>query len=229
MPARLLLTLCCLVALPVTAAPAVADGPFEPNEVATQAAGPLLGATVAAAFETPQDVDWYVIYPKPDRQVGVLATLTGSCRAHSGSIRVAVYDPEGPIGLPVLAFTLGYTGWPDLQTADRGSFTSIAGHRYLIKVTDSLCDGTGYTLDVAPREDLSSVLGSTRDCLQARGTAKAAHVRAARLRSAAKKARGRRRADLRRRLALQGQEVAVADATAKTACTRRPLTGYPYM
>jgi hypothetical protein len=224
--AYLFVILIALVAVP--AGQAWADGPYEPNETAAQAAGPLLGATVVAGLETPQDVDWYVIYPKPDRQVGVLATLPGACKSSVGSVRVDMYDGEVSWGLAVLGLQLGYTGAASPQMADRGSFTSIPGHRYFIKVRQSLCQGTWYSLDVAPSEDLSSVLTDTRDCRRARGSAKAAHVRAGNLRAASKKAHGRRRAELRRRAALQAQVVVVADAAAKTACTRPALTGYPF-
>jgi hypothetical protein len=95
-------------------------------------------------------------------------------------------------------------------------------------VEQFLCVGTGYSLEVAPADDLASVLSDTRDCLRARGSAKAAHVRSARLRAAGKKAHGKRRAELRRRAALEAQVVVVADAAARTACTRPPLTGYPF-
>jgi hypothetical protein len=200
---------------------------FEPNETAANAFGPLLGQTSSAAFETPQDVDWYRFYAKPQRQVGVLATMPSPC-ARPGSIRVAVFDADGTVGLPVLVLTLGYTGAADPVTAANATMTSLRGHRYLIKVTESLCQGVGYTIQLAPAEDLTPTLSDTDACLTARYTATRAQRSLFGLRSAMRRARGTRRAALRRRAQLQQQAVTTARANAQIACTRKPLTGFPY-
>src|SRR4051812_34848025 len=132
---RSLLLVTCFFLAAVPATQAWADGPYEPNESGAQAAGPLLGTTVTAGLETPQDVDWYVVYPKPDRQVGVLATLSADCPNRVGSVSVAVYDADGSVGLAVVGLRLGYTGAASSQSADNGSFTSLLGHRYLVRVS----------------------------------------------------------------------------------------------
>src|SRR3954451_4196826 len=77
---------------------ASADGPFEPNERATDAGGPLTGETVQAALETPQDVDWFRFYTLPDRQIGVLGTITSSCDGSSGRVYMDVLDGEVSYG-----------------------------------------------------------------------------------------------------------------------------------
>jgi hypothetical protein len=216
-----------LVVVGFSCAVACADGPFEPNETAAQAFGPLTGQTITAAFETPQDVDWYRFYAKPERQIGLLATMPSPC-AIPGSIRVAVYDADGAVGLPVISLTLGYTGSTTPATAANDTMTSRRGHRYLVKVTESLCRDVAYTLQVAPAEDLSSTLGDTGACMTARSAASTENRRLADLRSAIKHAHGTRRTALRRRWQLQQQTVTTARASQQVACTRSALTGYPY-
>src|SRR4051794_9665834 len=73
---------------------ASADGPFEPNETAAEAYGPLTGGSFSGAFETPQDHDWYRFYAFNHRQIGVLLTLTSSCAASYASIELEVLDGE---------------------------------------------------------------------------------------------------------------------------------------
>lgn len=111
-PFSLLAAVLCLLVAGVSAPGALADGPFEPNETAAEAFGPLAGGSFSAALETPQDVDWYRFYAKRHRQVGVLATLDGRCSSKSGSVSVDLWDAEEAHGLPLAYLRLGYTRWP---------------------------------------------------------------------------------------------------------------------
>ncbi|MCW3002104.1 MAG: hypothetical protein JWQ20_1402, partial [Conexibacter sp.] len=179
----------------------------------------------------PQDVDWYRFYAKPQSQVGVLATLAGPCNITSGSITVYVYDADGGgYALPLVNITVGYSPVSSSSptTAAQGAFTSEAGHRYFIKLRQSLCQNVGYTLQLAPGEDLTHTLQDTLPCTKARATASAARHKLYALRAAAKKAHGARRRNLRSRAALQQQQVVVATATTTSSCTRRPLDSYPF-
>jgi hypothetical protein len=225
---RLLLT---TLALSSFAATARADGPYEPNETAAQVAGSLTGTPITAALETPQDVDWYRFYAKPQSQVGLLATLYGACSSRSGTITVRVYDADGGYGVPVMNLTLGYNyaASDTPKTADQSTFTSEAGHRYFIQVRQSLCPTVGYTLQLAPGNDLTSALQDTVPCATARGAAAAARRKLYALRAASKHAHGSRRRDLRSRAALQEQQVVVTAANMTSRCARRTLYAYPFI
>jgi hypothetical protein len=212
------------------AAPAFADGPFEPNETATEATGPLTGATVTAALETPQDVDWYRFYAHPQRQVGVLATLGGSCARTSGTITVSLLDAEGSFGGNLGSLTLGWDySTPNAPVAARNlAFTSAVGHRYFLKVTQSGCQNVPYSLQLAPADDLTSTLQDTAACSAAKRARQRAVGREVALRRAVKRAHGARRRTLRARLSLQRQAVAVARGNQASICQYRPLTSYPF-
>ncbi|MBE2317365.1 hypothetical protein DVA67_015390 [Solirubrobacter sp. CPCC 204708] len=70
--ARLRVGVVALALALFTAAPAAADGPYEPNETLGAAAGPLPGGTtVLAARETENDVDWYAFYSSGARQLDI--------------------------------------------------------------------------------------------------------------------------------------------------------------
>jgi len=208
---------------------ALADGPYEPNETAAQAT-PAPSA-IAGALETPQDIDWYRFYAKPKRQVGLLALLNGACSSRVGRISAQVYDADGGYGLPVIDLTLGYNfrDSDHPKTADQASFTSEVGHRYFIAVRQSLCQGVGYTLQLAPTEDLTATLRDTVECQTARGAATAARRKLYGLRAATKKAHGARRRSLGSRAQLQQQQVELTTATQTSTCTRRPLDRYPFI
>jgi hypothetical protein len=223
---RLLLAVLSLSSIAGTA---FADGPYEPNETAAQAAP--TGASVAGALETPQDVDWYRFYAKPQRQVGLLASLNGTCSSIGGTIIARVYDADADYAVAVMSVTLGYEPAPphSPKTADQATFTSEAGHRYFIQVRQSLCQGVGYTLQLAPTNDLADTLQDTVPCLAAKGAATAARRKLYALRAATKRAHGSRRRSLRSRTALQRQQVVVATATQTSTCTRRALDQYPFV
>jgi hypothetical protein len=208
---------------------ALADGPYEPNEAAAQATPAPV--SIAAALETPQDIDWYRFYTKPKRQIGLLATLGGTCRSRTGTITARVYDADGGYGLPLITLTLGYNFAASDQpkTADQASFTSEGGHRYFIQVSQSQCQGVGYSLQLAPTIDLATTLQDTAACQTARGAATAARRKLYALRAAAKKAHGAHRQSLRSRTQLQQQLVTVASATQTSNCTRRALDRYPFL
>ncbi|MDX6686988.1 MAG: hypothetical protein QOF86_3116 [Baekduia sp.] len=217
-------------ALSCASSVASADGPYEPNETAAQVAGSL-GGPVSAALETPQDVDWYRFYAKPQSQLGLLATLNGTCGWRAGTVTARVYDADGGYGLPVISLTLGYNyAAPEaLKTADQGTFTSQAGHRYFIQVRQSLCPTVGYSLQMAPTSELTNTLQDTVPCVKARRAAAAARYKLYAVRSASKRAHGARRRDLRSRAELQQQQVAVTTADQTSSCARRPLDQYPFI
>jgi hypothetical protein len=208
-----------------------ADGPFEPNE--TPAEAPMLvGAAVAAGFETPQDVDWYRFYALPHRQVGLLATLTGTCTRSTGTIRVTLLDGDLPGFRAQLAAVS--VGWDAFSTtavpklADRLAVTTEAGHRYFVKVQNFGCDGATYGLELMPRQNLSVTLRDTTACSLAKFRARSSRRRLFGLRAASKRARGARRRRLRTRAGLQGQQVKVDATAAAAACSRPALTAYPF-
>jgi hypothetical protein len=213
------------------AATANADGPYEPNESPGQAFGPLTSEAVAAALETPQDVDWYRFYTLPQRQIGVLATLSGACPSAYGNIRVLVLDADVPYSTPLGTLTLG-KDWTSSNsspiTAARIAFTSQAGHRYFLKVTQTSCQNTPYTLQLAPAQDLTRTLQPVFACTDATRTARLARWRLYALTSAERHAHGARRRQLRARAALQRQTVITTQAAAGAACTRPEPAGYPF-
>ncbi len=207
------------------AALAVADGPYEPNETAATTAGPITTPTLHAAFETPQDADWYVLFPQGVRQIGILATLDSPCPSPSGQIRIAVLDAEGNPYSPVGSLTLGLSYATSMQnTVDRLAFTSQVGHRYLLRVTQSSCTGGAYSIDFAPTGALGTTLLPTAECAQAAGAAKQAVRTLAGIRAARRHAHGKRRTSLVVRAQIQQQAVVQAKATQATVCARNPLT-----
>jgi hypothetical protein len=220
------LTVCACLAL---TAPAFADGPYEPNETSTEAFGPLAGGAMTAAFETPQDVDWFTFYALNHRQIGVLLTLSGTCPVTSGAITVALLDGEVPSYSANLGTaTVGYSYSAPPATAGQVSFTSLAGHRYLMRVTQRGCMNTAYTLEVAPSANLTQTLVDTAECAAAKSATRREFIRLSRLRGAFQHSHGARRRDLRSKVAIQRQTTTVALSTSQTACTRPTLTGYPF-
>jgi len=145
--------------------------------------------------------------------------LNGACSSRVGTITARVYDADGGYGLPVIHLTLGYNfeAYDQPKTADQASFTSEGGHRYFIQVSQSLCQGVGYRLQLAPTADLTATLQDTVACQTARGAAIAARRKLHALRAAAKKAHGARRRSLRSRMQLQHNK-------SQSPWQRRPAT-----
>ena len=204
---------------------AVADGPYEPNETAATAAGPITTPAIHAAFETPQDADWYVLFPQGVRQIGILATLDSPCPTKYGQIRIALLDAEGSPYSPLGSLTLGLSYATSTQnTVDRLAFTSQVGHRYLLRVTQSSCTGAAYSIDFAPTGALGTTLLPTAECAQAAGAATQAVRRLAGIHAARRHAHGKRRTSLGVRAQIQQQAVVQAKATQAAVCTRNALT-----
>jgi hypothetical protein len=138
LPRLVVAALLCALLVPAAAS---ADGPFEPNESAPTATGPLTLTKIDAGLETPQDEDWYVLYPGAPRQIGVLGTLNGACSSARGGISVTLLDGEvDPYSALIDSFTLGYDPYESskgVQTAAQLAFTSIKGHRYFLHVKQS--------------------------------------------------------------------------------------------
>ena len=127
-----------------TAVPAArADGPYEPNETALGAFGPVTTGLLAGALETPQDEDWFVLYPAADRQVGVLATIKGQCAQDSGNIEIELLDADASSP----AMGVARIGHKNFQptTSDRVAFTAVRGHRYFLRITQSGCENVPFT------------------------------------------------------------------------------------
>ena len=211
----------------LAAACAFADGPYEPNETAATATGPVTDTLLSAALETPQDEDWYLLRPNAPRQIGVLATLKSACPSKIGSLVVHVFDADGSRA-PLADLRLGYRGDPEPTLADRMAFTSIRGHRYYLQVTQSSCMNTPYDLSIEPADALSTSLETTIECARAHGHLKAAKRTLERLRKKLRRSHGAARRLARSQYGIQKQAVTVAKAGAQTTCTRPELTGYPW-
>jgi hypothetical protein len=218
-----------LVVALCASAPALADGPFEPNETPAEAYGPLMGDKISAAFETPQDVDWYRFYTLQHRQIGVLAALMGGCGGAYHQIRVSLLDGDGsyPSEVGYAYLGQGSSAIPATPVAQI-PFTSLVGHRYFVKVAQSSCHDASYAIQVAPADDLVSTLRDTAECTAAKAAAKRERGRISVLQHRFRSAHGQRRRLLRGRLALQRQTSAVANGTEVSTCTRPLLTSYPF-
>jgi len=127
---------------------------------------PLLAPRVDAGLETPQDEDWYLLYPQGVRQIGVMATLNTSCRASIGRVTVDLLDADGSRS-PIESLQFGYDVLGDRsapRTVDTARFTSVVGHRYFLHVTQSSCDPAAYSMALAPFGALGTRLAPTDAC-----------------------------------------------------------------
>ena len=61
------------VGVAVMSAPALADPPFEPNDLEEQAVPLQAGADYRGAIEVPNDYDWFVFYLRDSQQVQIMA------------------------------------------------------------------------------------------------------------------------------------------------------------
>jgi len=105
-------------------------------------------------------------------------------------------------------------------------FTSKVGHRYFLRVTKKGCDGVAYSVSFVPTDALGTRLEPTVACTHSR---RAATKHRSALRRLEALRRLARRRSLQRKIELRPQQVATADADAKTACIRKPLSGYPWL
>ena len=213
----------------VACSAANADGPFEPNETGGEAYGPLPGGTLSAALETPQDHDWYRFYARGHSQIGVLISYTGGCSSSYYGLQLAVLDADVPGYSGTMGTATVGTAYPAYgQDTGNVVFTSIRGHRYYVKVTQTGCVGATYDVDVAPTEDLTQTLEDTAECTLAKAVFTRSNARLRALRYRATHGREATRRKARRQAALQHQTVAVDFSAAVDACTRPPLQGYPW-
>jgi hypothetical protein len=188
---------------------------------------PLTVPRVDAALETPQDEDWYLLYPQGVRQIGVLATLKTPCSSSDGTVHIDLLDGDGST-LPIVSLRLGYdfTNSKVPLTTATASFTSEIGHRYLLHVTESSCDGVGYSLALAPTGALGRRIAPTQACDAANVIRRRTSYNLRRLRATRRHAHGARRKKLGAKIQLQSQRLTQARADAARACARVPLTGY---
>jgi hypothetical protein len=213
----------------VPALSARADGPFEPNETAATAFGPVTQTVIEGAFETKQDVDWYLLHPKGVRQIGILAVLRSPCSGAYQRITADLWDADsGSRAWPMDSLRLGDGLDSQRLTANRTAFTSVRGHRYLLRVSQTGCEGAAYRLEVGPADALGTALERTDGCRTASAGVKRGRRKATTLKRAARRARGARRKRLRTRYFLQMQEIVVLEGQRDAACARQPLTGYPF-
>lgn len=210
---------------------ASADGPYEPNETAAMVTAPLTAPRVDAGLETPQDVDWYLLYPQGVRQVGVLVTLNAPCAQSFGRVSAKVIDGEASpySSLGDLSLGYDYANSKAPKTADSTAFTSQVGHRYFIRVSQSSCPGASYSIAIAPAGVLGTKLAPTAECTAGRKAAANARVKLRRFQTARRRAHGARRRALTSKIQLQQQRVTQATAAATAACTRQALTGYGWI
>jgi hypothetical protein len=225
----LVAVLMAIAGVAVLPATSVADGPYEPNETAAMASVPHTAPTMDAGLETPQDQDWYLLYPQGVRQIGVLATVNTLCRASYGSVTMDLLDAEGSRS-PVDAIRLGYDPAHSkvAVTAATMSFTSQVGHRYLLHVTQSGCDGVAYSMALAPVGALGTTLMRTKTCTDGIRAERRSKTSLTRLRAARRRAHGVRRKQLGAKIQLQSQQVVRAKADTAASCARTVLTGYPW-
>ena len=126
---------------------ATADGPYEPNETATQAAGPLAGGSpYNGVIETSNDVDWFFFYTAGQRQFEVVLTWRGGeNRCYTTlTLRDRDGDEQGSASVD---------GEPD-NTVDRITLTSPGSARYSLEVNG--CEGDAYTVRVTPAGAVTS-------------------------------------------------------------------------
>lgn len=189
---------------------------------------PLTVARVDAGLETPQDVDWYLLYPQGVRQVGVLVTLNTPCPSPYGNVYAKVIDGEGYPFSPLAQMSVGhdFSSPNGTKTVDSTAFTSQVGHRYFIRVSQATCPGATYSISIAPSGVLGAMLAPTAECTAGRKVAANARVKLRRFQSARRRAHGARRRELTSRVQLQQQQVTQATANVAAACTRQALTGY---
>lgn len=213
-----------LVVLLAAAAPsALADGEFEPNDIAVAAAGPLTGQPVQAGIETAMDVDWYRFYAKGGRQVQIAATLAAPC-ASGESVRFDFVDAEPKLGVNVPAtMTLGQ------QTSGQLTFTSRTGRRYFVKVTHSGCVGARYSVQVTPADALLAKLQPQPLCTQGKLRVKRQRHRVVAVRGEVRRAHGKVRDQLKRRLFREQIRLRLEKVKLLTKCSRRVLVGNPFM
>ena len=212
------------------ASQALADGPQEPNETPATAYGPVVSTRLIGALETPQDLDWYVLYPKAARQVGVVLRLTNACPKQYGSLWMQLLDADGSSD-HVDEAKVGFdASAPDgTRTADNFVFTSLRGHRYFLRVSQSSCLDGAYDIAISQPDALTGTLEPTAECVKASDEASAARRTATRLRVALRRAHGVRRKRLKTRYALQRQAVVVAESDRTDMCTRKAIrTTYPW-
>lgn len=222
-PSALLAVALCVL-LPESAA---ADGPYEPNETAAMVTAPLTASRIDAGLETPQDVDWYLLYPQGVRQVGLLISLNTPCTPSYGNVYAKIIDAEGSPYVPVALMSLGRDpSNPNApKTVDTASFTSQVGHRYFIRVSQSSCPGASYSIAIAPTGVLGTKLAPTAECTASRKAATNARVKLHRFQTARRRAHGARRRELTAKIQLQQQQVTQAAAAAAATCTRQAVTG----
>lgn len=134
-----------MAAMLIAAAPAVADGPYEPNESATQAFGPLGGGTsYDGAIEPSNDVDWFFFYISGQRQFEVVLTWReGDC-----DVEATLRDRDGN----EKGFT-SVASYPESRVG-RMTLTSPGSARYNVEVGG--CVGDAYTLQVTPADAVTS-------------------------------------------------------------------------
>lgn len=226
---RTLTAAAVIAAIALSPAAAAADGPHEPNETAAMATIPVTAPRIDAALETKQDEDWYLLHPQGIRQIGLLATLGAPCGSSYGRVIVDVLDGESA-RVPFESLQLGYDTRNPKVTATTAStvFTSEIGHRYLVHVTQSSCHGVPYSLSLAPIGALGVKLAPTKECATASRARGRATSKLKQLRTARRRARGKKRKALGTKIQLQTQKVTQAKADEASICARPPLVGYPW-
>ena len=180
-PLRTLITVAlCLAAglVATTGAQAAPTGPYEPNDLITNAYGPLVSETpYTAAVELPGDPDWYYLDAAGPGPVELSLTLNG-CSASTTlgqtctNVQLSAYDDQGALLARGNANAIGQT----LAL----SFDAKAAGRISLEVR-STAAGTTYTLttsfpspQVSPPVKLPDVIApfATRFELTYTGTAK---------------------------------------------------------
>jgi hypothetical protein len=187
--------------------PALADGPYEPNNSESAAVALPATGVVGGALETVNDWDHFAFYARGDRQVTIQLVQSAEADCWVGG------DMRSPNEL----------GDHDVSTDGDQPARSLpvtlrAGERYVVR-TWSNCAGSQYTFSVAPADAISPVPVPGKACVGARSRTAGARAlvkrRGAKVR-AARRARTRRAA--RRALERSKQRLRAAKAAEATAC-----------
>jgi hypothetical protein len=125
----------------------------EPNDMRTQAFGPLLGGTAyAGQFDTVNDPDWFVFYTAPQQPLDIAITKIGDgCSTY---ISAELFDSDG---MHVEGEASGASISSD-QTDHLNFTTPLAAARYYLELGPSNCVGNDYQLRADPAGSLLPAL-----------------------------------------------------------------------
>jgi hypothetical protein len=134
----------------IATAPSLTATPTgEPNDMRTQAFGPLLGATAyAGQLDTVNDEDWFTFYTAPQQPVDVAITKVGA--GCSDVLSADLLDGDG--------MQVDDNGVSSNQTEHFNFTTPRTAAQYFLKIGPSNCAGDTYQLRADPADALLPAL-----------------------------------------------------------------------